>query len=101
MAFARGVFFVNQNNLLRGFVVPPRLLLQELALLAEDPLEALGASLDEGEFWPAAQCRVTVGQAPSERVLQLGPATVVTAMVTAEEAKRLERWFAKALPAAS
>lgn len=94
LAFARGVFFVNQNNLLRGFVVPPRLLLQELALLTDDALEALGASLDAGEFWPAGQCRVTTGQSSNERVLHLGQARAVTAPVTAEEAARLERWFA-------
>ncbi len=99
LAFGRGIFYLDQASALRGVVVPPWLLLQEIALLADDPLESLGAGLDEGEFWPAAQCRVTLGRRPEERVLHLGP-SVVHATVTAEEAKRLERWFAKALPAA-
>ena len=99
LAFARGIFYLDQSSLLRGVVVPPRLLLQEIALLADAPLEALGADLDEGEFWPAAQCQVTSGRTPGERVLRLGPTSTVTTTVTAEEAKRLERWFLRALPA--
>lgn len=92
LAFSRGVFFVHQSNALRGFVVPPNVLLQELSLMTDDALETLGSVLDAGEFWPVGACAVVPQERPDERGVRVGPMLII-ATVTPEENLRLERWF--------
>ncbi len=92
LAFSRGAFFVHQSNALRGFEVPPKLLLQELALMTDDALEKLGSVLDAGEFWRVDACALLPRERPDERALRVGPMLII-ATVTPEENLRLERWF--------
>ncbi len=97
LAFSRGVFFVTESSALGSFSVTPLLLLRELALLEDGALEQVGKSLETGEFAPLSECELRPPFAGwARRELRVG-SLEVSAALSEQENRRLERWFLRDL----